>query len=86
MAMVQAALARQLENDEEGPLSSRRPNGNQPEPGPDVVSPTLSFTDENGSVNSGSQGSTSSGHLPVSGCTRAPCIFMQVAHLCLIPL
>ena len=64
VALVQAALARQLENDDEGlPMSSRRPTSSQPEP---IISPSLSFTDENGLTNSSSQGSTSSGHLQVS--------------------
>jgi hypothetical protein len=64
VALVQAALARQLDNEDEGnPMSFRRPTASQPEP---VISPSISFTDENGLTNSSSQGSTSSGHLPVS--------------------
>ena len=63
VALVQAALARQLDNEDEGnPMSSRRPTASQPEP---VISPSISFTDENGLTNSSSQGSTSSGHLQV---------------------
>ena len=65
VALVQAALARQLDNEDEGnPMSSRRPTASQPEP---VISPSISFTDENGLANNSSQGSTSSGHLQVRG-------------------
>ena len=71
VALVQAALARQLDNEDEGnPMSSRRPTASQPEP---IISPSISFTDENGLTNNSSQGSTSSGHLQVSySCDRSP--------------